>query len=179
MAGMETFSDGSTGKFSHPQKKPEEGWGWLRYASCRLNFFSSFSPFLSSAVLYTPLSPFSNHNLSVLCHFKKAKDRSHIQEESDFPHGSVLRKGSAERGREISVLMILCGAGLFLFYWLERNEFTGATLVFWLSHSLSLHSTVLPCSFAPWTNSVVSSCLLCMLHYRGNVWFGICSVLCI
>lgn len=33
-------------------------------------------------------------------------------------------------------------------------------------------STTLPCSFAPRTNSVVSSCLLCMSNYRGNIRFA-------
>lgn len=89
-----------------------------------------------------------------------------------------------ERGREISVLMIFCaGLGFFFLFFLlirtkliHRSSPRVPTLSLPLTPSLS---PILPCSFAPWTNSVVSSCLLCMLYYRGNIWFRMCSVLCI
>lgn len=103
----------------HKRTKPEEGWGWFRYASCRLNFFSSMCLFtfpLISCTIHSPFPPSQITTFPFSVIFKKAKDLSHLQESPTFLMAASWGKGSAERGREISVLMILCGAGLFLFY---------------------------------------------------------------
>ncbi|KAK2844785.1 hypothetical protein Q5P01_011444 [Channa striata] len=69
MAGMETFTDGSTGKFSHPQQQKK-----TRPRRSEL-LFLHVSFHLSTPRLYTPPFPFlSNHNLSVVCHFKKRRN---------------------------------------------------------------------------------------------------------
>lgn len=132
MAGMETFTDGSTGKFSTFTKththtdtyiyvKRDGGGGVLGgggegVASCTLYSTDLFTFPLSCAVHSPPFSsaPSQITNISSQCqsHQKKkgASDYSPLAREPDIPHGS----GPAGRGLEISVLMIfvcVCACG--------------------------------------------------------------------
>lgn len=138
--------------------------GGVRYASCRLNSFSSMCLF-TFPLPYTPLLPSSQSTTSLFCQFKKRRNLSPLAEEPDFPHGSVLGKDSTERGREVSVLMIffVCGAGLFLL--IRKKLIHGGnprvlTLTPSLLSPLPTTSLSLLSSLAPLLRGRIALCLL-------------------
>lgn len=99
MAGMETFTDGSTGKFSHPQKqKKKKKENYSKGRKCRdltLFLHVSFHPLLSSAVLYTSSFSPSHITIFLFCVNSRGFFSVHLQGSPTFPHGRVLGKGSA------------------------------------------------------------------------------------